>query len=1392
MSRSRFISLDIGATSVKTAVFDHAGSVIFLCGHRIKGHLRECLKKSLNDVRDRYQSDQCFISALSGSGARSLADLLGVGTVNEVIAIYEGAIYLAPNAGSILSVGGIGVHVIRLSQDPATGSRIFKDSFHNSRCSSGSGILIDQEAARLNMSLDELIDCALKSERPPTIAGRCAVFAKTDIIHKHQSGVPLVDIAGAICQMVARNIAAVLTTGAVNDGPVVFVGGVAQNRAICRMLRSIMTLRDDALIVPPDGLFAGAIGAHRRVTKEGQKDLCHLDAALHKIDDLHDITTEPVQLLKPLPQRDRSHSFRMNAIVKEQTNNEYVLGIDIGSTNTKVACVGRSGSVLESVSVPTCGQPLQAVKQAFSRMSLAKNDCRPMAVGVTGSGRKYIGDIIGADATVNEINAHAEAAIRFSPGVDTVIDIGGQDAKFISIKNGHVTNFEMNKVCSAGTGSFLEETAQLLGLDIRRDFSKEAFQSQAPLDLGNRCTVFMSAELIRRQNEGTAVPDIAAGLAYSVVNNYLSRVVGRQRVGTNVWFQGGVAGNLAVVAALEQLLDREIIVHPYHEIAGAVGVALIAGRSERTVSRFCGYDAVQTLTLKHGSFSCRYCGNYCSVNYLNSNDGRRLFSGGVCGRYDEDGHVSRANDSAPIMIYRRLVESHSRVPERKITSTTIGLPRALHFSEQLPFWTTFLDEIGEQFVVSPPTTRDMLVNGSEISPSTSCLPLKIAYGHSLYLQKAGVQRLFVPSVRNISFATRDERLNHCCPAAQAWPYTTAALLSREMEIIAPTVRMGMPHIFKKDLIAFGQSLGHGAGETERAMATALEVQESLHRDLCKWGSELIEKLNDDDVCAVIFSRPYTFSDHQISTRLQAILTELGVMAVPYDLLTTAPQLSRDLDGMYWYYGKRYLQAAGAMKALRNPVGILLSLYGCGADSFLIHLLRDALGDIPLLELEVDQHCDFGGIRTRLEAFFYSLKRNGKVNAAPVRRRTASPLSLKGRHIYIPQMSEHAFVCCAALRSFGYEAEVMDLTCETAVRRGKQVVNGGECLPCTLLVGDMLSTLDKHGKENSPPAFLIVSGDGPCRLGQYTYLLRKVLDEEGHHDVPIVDMSQDTSFYKRFDIVSSSFKKRFWEGSVAVDLLNSHYRRLRSCGNNQEALDMSYRREISNICNSICNSGALSRQLRHSFAALERFKSEVREPEVMLALIGENYVRCNPAANQRLINKLEEMKAAVHQPHLTEWIFYTNWTARLHCLYEKDYVLYLKLHLINLVQQLKSYQLCAAGREWSPRFKEPSVKTIFQLASSHVPSSFEGETIISVGRTVDYYLKGIDGIVHVSPFGCLVGTIYETLSQRLSEELGGLPILNLQFDGGRDEPRQEELEAFIIKTRSWKKLKGLRT
>ncbi len=1268
MSNRIDIAIDIGSVAIKAAAFDEHGNIIYLYKYDIKGNLQDSITQLLVHLKNYLKSDNCDITAFTGTGAEKYAHLLGINIVNEVIASCLGTLKIVPSAKAILSIGGIRASFIRLITDKFSGEQTFKDAFHSSRCSSGSGVFIEQEANRYNLSLDQLVNLALESTHPPSIAGRCAVFAKTDIVHKHQNGVPLKDIAYAICHMISRNITGELISNKKYELPIVLIGGVAQNKAVQKSLIQILNLKSDSLIIPKEHNFINVIGAYVNNAKIYKQNKCTLPEALNKINQIEIIDKSSIKTLKPLQQNKK---IKHNNPIQTPNNNyqeEYLLGIDIGSTSTNVVCVDLSGKVIDSYSVPTRGQPLQAVQKAFHKLPFLQMGLQPKAVGITGSGRKYIGNIIKADITVNEITAHAESGIIFYPEVDTIIDIGGQDSKFIKINDGQVTNFEMNKVCSAGTGSFLEETATLLGLNIRDEFAQEAFKAKTPVDFGDRCTVFMNLELTQRQNEGFSISDLAAGLSYSIVGNYMSRVVGRHKIGKNISFQGGVAGNNAIVVALEQILKQKISVHPYYETAGAIGAALFAGRKITGKSKFSGIQTIDSIELTTESFQCNKCSNVCSVNYTQPHNGHRLYSGGVCDRYDNSTTQYTVDNSNPFTIRNNLIEQYSKTDNNEIDNDTIGIPKSLHFTELLPFWTTFFNELGVKFILSQDTTREMLQKGSDISPSSSCLPLKIAYGHCLDLVNKGVTRLFIPSLRNLSFNTKEERLNHICPGAQAWPYTVASLLNKNIEILNPTLRMAIPHYFKSDIINIGKSFGVPIKKAVNASAKALKAQNNYYQKLMACGEQILNNPDEDKIYAVIFSRPYTFNDYQIASRLQPIFNELNIVALPFDMIASDSLNSENLEGMYWYYGKRYLQAIQTMKQKKNLVSIFISPYGCGTDSFMIHLMRDALGTRPSLELEIDQHCDFTGLQTRLEAFVYSLKNNKQYISNIPRPRTFTQFMLNGRKIMIPQMSDHAFACAAALKSFGHNAEVMPLTTEKSISEGKKLVTGGECLPCSMLVGDMMNILENSNAVNSP-AFFLISGDGPCRLGQYPYLLRKILDEKGHEDVPIIDMSQDTSFYKRCDIISSKFKKIFWQGSVAIDLLYSRYRELRPFIKNKEYIDKTYQEELKRICDTISDNKKLPMQLSQSLKSLDKYNSENHKPKLTIAIIGENYVRCNSSANQQIENKLEALGAVVYTPMLTEWIFYTNWTARLHCLYEKQYKQYIKFYLINLYQKI---------------------------------------------------------------------------------------------------------------------------
>ncbi|MFC1540270.1 acyl-CoA dehydratase activase-related protein, partial [Gemmatimonadota bacterium] len=1041
-------------------------------------------------------------------------------------------------------------------------------------------------------------------------------------------------------------------------------------------------------------------------------------------------------------------------------------------------------------SLPTRGQALTAVYAVLLQMREELGDFMPAALGVTGSGRKMVSELVGADLSVNEITAHATGGIRFYPEVDSIFDIGGQDSKFISVRNGTVDGFEMNKVCSAGTGSFIEEVSELLGLDIVNEFAQEAMQSLNPLDFGERCTVFMSSELLRRQQQGHNREDLAAGLCYSIAQNYLARVVGRHAIGVRILLQGGVANNRAVVAAMEQVTGKSISVHEYNDVAGAIGAALIAADESNGASDFRGFDNLDVSNLTCRCLECEECANRCTIHLTADEGGRRFFSGGLCERYEGqaiDGEAGQDRDIPDLFAEREGALQLNLPANPVVDETTIGIPRALLGYDLLPFWSRFFASLGIDHTFSEATTIGTIERGTTLCHPNTCLPLATLYGHCFDLIDRGVRRIFLPSVPNLSFLTGEERLNHLCPAVQASPFMARTLFPAGISFLTPTVRFSIPSHFRSDIDYLGRLLDRNRRETGRALQEALEAQDTFYEAMLGRGREILGNRDPELIQAVILSRSYTVCDPRIQLRLNRILRDLGIVAIPMDMIPVEPGSSRDLNGMYWYFGKRVLQVARELKRSGDLPVISLSNYGCGPDSFIKHMLRHELQNVPLLELDIDAHSDLTGIQTRLEAFRYSLEAWSPAGEPdPLPDRVLDRASLREHQLLIPQMSDHAFAFSAAFQSCQVNAKVMPLPDEDSIAIGKKSVGGDECLPCSFVIGDMLHHMNNRQDEDLDPAFFMISGDGPCRLGQYPWLQRRILDEAGFSQVPIFNASQDPAFYEQLGVVSSAFHRRVWRGSVAIDLLHRKWRSLRAYVPDRKELDAVYSEEISHLQQCIRDQGSLTGQLRAGFSRLESLKPDHSGKKPVIVLLGENYVRCNPIANSRIADMLEDLGAEVWFPALYEWIYYTNWTARLHCRYEGQFLRRLKLYAIDAVQHIDAFRLARAVRG---RLKYPanhSIRRILRKSSRYVPSTFEGETALGIGWTIDYHERGVDGVIHVAPFGCMSGTIIDVFSERLSEDLGGFPVMSLQFDGQQSELQRNRLSGFMVRIDAWRK------
>ncbi|TAL24915.1 MAG: CoA protein activase, partial [Nitrospirae bacterium] len=586
----RFIGLDAGSVSVKLVLLDEKGRK--LDGHyvRHKGHPLKIAFELLSSELGTRNSELSL--SITGSAGRLIASVLGIEPVNELVAQSYATKKLFPHIKTIIELGGEDSKLILL------GESAVKEFSMNSVCAAGTGSFLDQQAERLRLTIEEFSDLSLKSEKPPRIAGRCSVFAKSDMIHLQQIATPTEDIVAGLCFAVARNFKGSISRGRKIETPVSFQGGVAANKGMVRAFRSVFEL--DELFVPPDFNLMGAFGAAFKDMDEGRKN----SFEIKKLEDFIKSEKPPEAGYKPLITKGDDFFERhmpgsqQSAVSSQQFGispppplpspsrgegkggGERIpayLGIDIGSISTNLAVIDEKGNLLAKRYLMTAGRPIEAVMQGLREIGGEIGDkVEIMGVGTTGSGRYMIADYVGADIVKNEITAQATAAAFINKNVDTILEIGGQDSKYIALRDGVIVDFEMNKACAAGTGSFLEEQAEKLSISVKNDFATLAFSSENPCRLGERCTVFMENSLMSNLQRGADKNNLLAGLAYSIVQNYINRVVAGKKIGENIFFQGGVAFNKSVVAAFEKYLNTKITVPPHHDVTGAIGMALIA------------------------------------------------------------------------------------------------------------------------------------------------------------------------------------------------------------------------------------------------------------------------------------------------------------------------------------------------------------------------------------------------------------------------------------------------------------------------------------------------------------------------------------------------------------------------------------------------------------------------------------------------------------------------------------------------------------------------------------------------------------------------------------------------------------------------------------------------
>ena len=951
---------------------------------RIKGSPADTAAALLDELRAVLPQGALSGARVTGSGGRLVAPALDAGFENEFKAITRGITALHPGTRTVFEMGGETSKYIRLDSAEDGACAGIVDYQTNGDCAAGTGSFMDQQASRLLYEIEDVGDIVLGAGKAASIAGRCSVFAKSDMIHAQQKGYEPPEVLRGLCDAVMRNFKGTIAKGKVIEPPVAFIGGVAANAGAVRSLREAFDLGDERLFIPEFHASIGAVGAalieadleHARDAAVEGLDASGLPAAAFPV-------TEPLSMERVLLLRDMATTADIDG------NGGVVdayMGIDIGSVSTNLVVIDGEGEVIKEIYTKTDARPVEVVTKGLADIQREIGGrINLLGVGTTGSGRELIGELTGADIVTDEITAHKTGADyigrRIDRHCDTIFEIGGQDSKFISLQDGIVVDFAMNEACAAGTGSFLEEQAEKLGINIIDEFAELALSSPAPVRLGERCTVFMERDVMAYQQRGARREDLVAGLAFSIATNYLNRLVRERHIGECIFFQGGTAYNDAVAAAFSQILGKEIIVPPHNGVMGALGMALLAReRTQRTgePTTFRGWDLAQ-VDYTVVDFVCKGCSNQCDVRQFTI-EGKKTYWGDKCSdRYRKPAKVDKEPVIDDLIAFREqqllapYEAARERVPE---TAPTVGLARAMYTYDRLPFWATFFAELGLRPVLSPESDKQIREAGVDLTVAEPCFPIRVAHGHVQWLFRQGVDWVFVPNQVNEETEFMEYN-SHACPWGQTLPFvlkTAPGLEPDKSRILAPRVqfRDGREGLVR-DMAEMGASIGASKARVRAALDRAYAAQDEFRAALLAAGDEALRRLDAaGELGVVLVGRPYNMYDKGITMDIPRKLRKFyGVNVIPLDFL---PIKGIDIDplvpNMYWNYGRKILQVATWVRDKDRLHMIYMTNFKCGPDSYIKHYVREASGK-PFLTLQFDEHQNDAGAMTRCEAYLDS-------------------------------------------------------------------------------------------------------------------------------------------------------------------------------------------------------------------------------------------------------------------------------------------------------------------------------------------------------------------------------------------------------------------------------------
>jgi predicted CoA-substrate-specific enzyme activase len=1004
------IGIDAGSVSLNCVMINQHKQIVYESPYkRHLGKVEDEVFRLLDTLYRKFGQENVRAVAFTGNHGKKISDELSTYYEFETISQVIGSLFINDEVKTIISMGGQDTSLLQINHEVDGWELQYFNT--NGPCASGTGSFIDQQAQRLataiyekkvdisedqiNKILDDFVQLGLKSQKPADVACRCTVFTKSDMIHLQNKGEKLEDIIYGLHLGNARNYMSTLVSNRVLEDPVIFIGGLSMNELQVRAFRRYFP----NLIIPRYNVSLGALGVALQALAEGIENS-------PKIYGIGDIFKEE-KLELPLAEKLqlKKTSFPSDNAVRKRFLTKKIpvyLGIDVGSTTTKYALIDQDKEIIHKNYVHTQGKPIEVTQNLLKMLSEGiRNKIDIKGTATTGSGRNVVGDFLNVDLIIDEITAHARGAVEIDPDVDTIFEIGGQDSKYIYIANTYPLDFDMNKVCAAGTGSFLHELANKYGINIVGEFQDIALSSDRPIKLAERCTVFMESDLVSYHQKGMEQKDLIAGLCYAIVYNYLNRVVGKRKIGQNVMFLGGPSLNKGVVAAFENVLGRGLTIPKHREVLGAYGAAISVQEKMYTENKkssvFRGLDSAINDHMTYKDKICRAdakCHNQCKLKIYDF-DGRKSIWGGECGRYEVSHRQGDKQENffqlRQNIWHNHMAKVYSELKEQPLMQVdgrpTIGMQRTLYTIHTGILWAHFFDQLGFRLVLTRPTDSEISSDGIEAMVSETCYPIKVSHGHIKAL--IGKTRyLFLPSVVDMPTPNAHET-GFYCPLVQSNYYMTKSSLDLDEKVVLhPVIHL------KNDLdtiaLEMSEQLPSRQGFRKSSVKNALEHawkrQEKFNKELFARGKDFLELHDPDRPLVIVTGRPYNLYDDRLNLKLGHNLAKIGVTALPMDFIDVRSIDLSDFPSMYWGLGAQILRTAKFIKSHPNYFGLHITNFSCGPDSFLEHFYKYIMGDKPYLILELDEHSAVAGVMTRLEAYKNVIENTMKrANAVPLRR-----------------------------------------------------------------------------------------------------------------------------------------------------------------------------------------------------------------------------------------------------------------------------------------------------------------------------------------------------------------------------------------------------------------------